>query len=234
MKRHPRLVVLSGAGMSADSGIRTFRGADGLWENYRIEDVATPMAWQRDPELVQRFYNERRKQVLEAQPNEGHLALARLEACFDVRIITQNIDDLHERAGSSSVLHLHGEIRKSRSSLDPSLTYPIEGWELRMGERCAKGSQLRPHIVWFGEMVPLLPEAAHLVSTADVFLVVGTSLAVYPAASLVDYVPVAAERFVLDPEIPDHLMGYTAIRSSAASGLPTLALQLIETYTTKS
>jgi NAD-dependent deacetylase len=230
MGNRPRVVVLSGAGMSADSGIRTFRGADGLWENHRIEEVATPQAWYRHPELVQRFYNERRKQVLEAAPNEGHRALVRLERKFDVQIVTQNIDDLHERAGSSRVLHLHGEIRKSRSTVDPALIYPVEGWELRMGDRCEKGSQLRPHIVWFGEQVPMLPEAARMISLADIFIVVGTSLLVYPAAGLIDYAPEHAARYAVDPEVPTQLQGYSSIRSGAAAGLPPLVDHLLQSY----
>ena len=185
--------------MSAESGLKTFRDSDGLWENYRIEDVATPMAWVKDRKLVLDFYNQRRKQVLQAQPNEAHKSLAVLEKHFDVHVITQNIDDLHERAGSTKVLHLHGQIRKSRSSVDPSLIYDINGWEIKEGEKCEKGSQLRPHIVWFGEAVPELPNAAHLVSMADIFVIIGTSLQVYPAASLVGYAPVESEKYYIDP-----------------------------------
>ncbi|MBE0641888.1 MAG: NAD-dependent deacylase, partial [Bacteroidales bacterium] len=148
------IIVLTGAGMSAESGISTFRDSNGLWENHRVEDVASPIAWERNPELVMNFYNLRRRNVMEAEPNAGHLALVKLEQKYDVRIITQNVDDLHERAGSSNVLHLHGEIRKARSTVDENLVYPIEGWELRFGDLCEKGSQLRPHIVWFGEAVP--------------------------------------------------------------------------------
>ena len=159
-----KLVAFTGSGISAESGLRTFRGNDGLWENHRIEDVATPQAWARNPVLVLDFYNQRRRQVLAAEPNAAHIALADLQRYFDVRVITQNIDDLHERAGSKNVVHLHGEIRKSRSSVDPSLVYSIEGSELKMGDLCEKNSQLRPHIVWFGEMVPELDRAAGLVS----------------------------------------------------------------------
>lgn len=192
------LVVLTGAGISADSGLKTFRDSDGLWENYRVEDVATPEAWKKDAPLVQQFYNERRKQVLEAKPNKAHFLLKELEADFNVKIITQNIDDLHERAGSK-VLHLHGEITKARSSIDKSLIVPIKGWELKMGELCPKGSQLRPHIVWFGEDVPKMEEAMHIAETADILLIVGTSMQVYPAANLVHYIPYDCPVIVLDP-----------------------------------
>jgi NAD-dependent deacetylase len=219
-----RLVVLTGAGMSAESGIPTFRGADGLWENHRIEAVATPEAWHRDPHLVLRFYNERRKKLLQSEPNEGHHILKRLESHFDVQIITQNIDDLHERAGSSKILHLHGALRKARSTADPELVYPIEGWELRWGDRCKKGSQLRPHIVWFGEAVPLIEPAIDLVHTADIVVVVGTSLQVYPAAGLVHEAPMTSKKFLIDPHIPD-VRGIAAIHcitKGASEGLAEL------------
>ncbi|MFM2136316.1 MAG: hypothetical protein RL021_1716 [Bacteroidota bacterium] len=222
-----RIVVLTGAGISAESGIKTFRDSDGLWENYRIEDVATPGAWSKDFRLVLDFYNWRRKQVLEAEPNAAHLALAQLEKYHEVFIVTQNIDDLHERAGSSNVLHLHGEIRKSRSTADPALIYRIDGWELKDGDKCEKGSQLRPHIVWFGEAVPLLGQAAEIVATADIFLVVGTSLAVYPAAGLVDYAGPHAECYLIDPQAPPVADEFTVIRKKAGEGLPALVEQLI-------
>lgn len=202
-----RLVVLTGAGISAESGLRTFRDADGLWEGYNIMDVATPEAWKRNPALVQQFYNERRKQVLEAEPNAAHRILAALESDYQVDIITQNVDDLHERAGSSSVLHLHGLITKSQSSFDPNLTYPIAGVEIKMGEKCEKGSQLRPHVVWFGEEVPMIPVAAELCTKADIFLLVGSSLAVYPAAGLIDFVPSETPKYIIDPKIP-FVQGY--------------------------
>lgn len=169
-----RVVVLSGAGISAESGLKTFRDSDGLWENYRIEDVATPQAWKKDRNLVLQFYNERRKQVISAKPNAAHIALAELETKFDVHIVTQNIDDLHERAGSQKILHLHGEILKSRSTVDPHLIYTINGDVINEGDKCELGSQLRPHIVWFGEMVPALEDAAYIVSKADILIVVGT------------------------------------------------------------
>lgn len=194
-----KLVILSGAGMSAESGIPTFRGMGGLWEKYDVTELASPQGWAKDPALVQRFYSERRKKVLESEPNPGHYGLAELEKYFDVEIVTQNIDDLHERAGSTKVLHLHGEIRKSRSTLNPELIYDIDGWELKMGDKCEKDSQLRPHIVWFGESVPELENAVKIVAEADIFVVIGTSLQVYPAASLIDFAPSHARKFLIDP-----------------------------------
>lgn len=198
-----KITILTGAGMSEESGIPTFRGSDGLWEGYRIEEVATPEAWRRDPQLVQEFYNIRRKGVIEAKPNKGHLLLADLEKHHEVVIVTQNIDDLHERAGSSNVIHLHGMIRKSQSSINPNLTYDIEGWELKFGEYCELGSQLRPHVVWFGEEVPMLPIAAKEVMHADLLLIIGTSLQVYPAASLIHYTKDKAPIVLIDPNKPE-------------------------------
>lgn len=195
------LVVLSGAGISAESGIQTFRDSNGLWENYAIEDVATPEAWRKNAELVQSFYNLRRKQVLEAQPNEAHLYFAGLESRFRVTVVTQNIDDLHERAGSTNVLHLHGNIRKAKSSgpnPDKKL-YPVTGNNIEMGELCDDGFQLRPHVVWFGEEVPEMSRAAEVCATADYLVVVGTSLQVYPAAGLAFAAPQDAVKFLLDP-----------------------------------
>ena len=198
-----KLVVLSGAGMSAESGLRTFREMGGLWEEYDVYEVASPGGWQKDRALVLRFYNERRKQLLESSPNAGHLALVELEKYFDVRIVTQNVDDLHERAGSSHVLHLHGEIRKSRSTADPNLVYDIDGWKLEEGDLCEKGSQLRPHVVWFGEAVPAIEEAAMVVSTAEIFVIIGTSMNVYPAAGLINYVQGDTPIYIIDPnEVP--------------------------------
>ena len=198
-----RLVVLSGAGMSAESGLRTFREMGGLWETHNVYEVASPQGWAQDRAMVLRFYNERRKQLLEVSPNAGHLGLVELEDFFDVRIVTQNVDDLHERAGSSHILHLHGELRKSRSTVDPDLVYDIQGWELKEGDLCEKGSQLRPHVVWFGEAVPAIEEAAEIVSVADIFLVIGSSMNVYPAAGLISYVPGNAPVYVIDPnEVP--------------------------------
>jgi NAD-dependent deacetylase len=222
-----RLVILTGAGMSQESGIRTFRDMDGLWEEYDIEEVATPEAWRRNPELVMRFYNDRRKQLYESEPNAGHRGLVDLERDFDVRIITQNIDDLHERAGSSSVLHLHGELKKARSSVDESLIYDIDGWELKFGQKCAKGSQLRPHIVWFGEAVPAMEEAIPVAESADIMVVIGTSLNVYPAAGLVNYVRKGTPIFVVDPERPQaYIRNVTYIQEKAGRGVELLKEEL--------
>lgn len=196
------VIVLTGAGVSAESGLQTFRDVDGLWEGHHIEDVATADAWRKNPHLVQAFYNERRKAVLSAEPNDGHFALARLQERYDVHIITQNIDDLHERAGSKSVIHLHGLITRSQSSMYPQLTYPIQGSEIKMNEVCEYGSPLRPHVVFFGEAVPMLEKAAEMCCQADIFAVIGTKLVVYPAAGLIDYVPKAAIKYVIDPDIP--------------------------------
>jgi len=227
-----KIVVLSGAGISAESGIATFRDANGLWEGHRVEDVASPEGWQRNPALVLDFYNQRRKTGIHAQPNDGHKALAYLEQFFDVTIITQNVDNLHEKAGSTQVIHLHGEIFKSRSTLDENLVYDMEGWELNLGDVCEKGSQLRPHIVWFGEMVPMMEVAVRKTLEADIFIVVGTSLLVYPAAGLLNYVPRHVPTYVVDPKLPDvspranlHL-----IEEKASTGLPRLADNLIEQY----
>jgi NAD-dependent deacetylase len=197
------VVVFTGAGISAESGLKTFRAADGLWEEHRIEDVATPEAWRRDPETVLRFYNERRRSVVGAQPNAAHRALAQLEQYARVKIITQNIDDLHERAGSTAVLHLHGEIMLARSSIDEHLLYATHGNDIQLGDRCAKNSQLRPHVVWFGEAVPMMEAAAEIAMEADIFLVVGTSLAVYPAASLLQFVRPDAEKIIITLDLAD-------------------------------
>jgi NAD-dependent deacetylase len=225
-----RIVVFTGAGISAESGIKTFRDSDGLWENYRIEDVATPEAWRKDPKLVLDFYNQRRKQSLNAKPNLAHFALVKLEEKFDVRIITQNVDDLHERAGSSNVIHLHGQLNKSRSSLNPKLIYDIEGEGLSLGDLAEDNSQLRPHIVWFGENVPAMDDAMYITQTANVFIVIGTSLAVYPAASLVDYAISADKKILVDPkaELPYHVDDFELIRSNAGEGVPKVVKQLLE------
>lgn len=196
-----KLVVLTGAGISAESGLRTFRDSDGLWEGYNIEDVATPRAWRKDPQLVLDFYNMRRSNVLQAEPNHAHILIAELEAHFDVHIITQNIDDLHERAGSTNVLHLHGEILKMRSEEDQTLIYPIRS-DIRLGDTAEDGAQLRPHIVWFEEPVPMIEQAIPIMHSADVFVLIGTSLAVYPAAGLVDYVRPEVTKYVIDKRIP--------------------------------
>ncbi|MCX6305285.1 MAG: NAD-dependent deacylase [Bacteroidetes bacterium] len=216
-----KLVVLTGAGISQESGIRTFRDADGLWNNYRIEEVASPDAWERAPQLVLDFYNMRRKQLYEVEPNEAHIALADLEKKYDVQIITQNVDDLHQRAGSTKVLHLHGELKKVRSTADPGQVYTLDGWELKLGDCCSKGSQLRPHIVWFGEQVPNIMMATSMVREADIFLVIGTSLKVYPAAGLLQYVPSGVPKYLIDPEAEPHyyLKNLTIIREKATSGV---------------
>jgi NAD-dependent deacetylase len=194
-----RIVVLSGAGMSAESGIKTFRDADGLWENHDIMEVATPEAWHRNRDLVLKFYNQRRQQLLDVLPNAGHLALVELESLFEVDIVTQNVDDLHERAGSKRVMHLHGELLKARSTYDSQLVYDWKK-DILAGDCCEKGSQLRPHIVWFGEEVPLLDAAADLVSQADIAIIVGTSMQVYPAAGLIGYARRDAQVFYVDPK----------------------------------
>ena len=213
-----RVVVLSGAGMSAESGLRTFRDNNGLWEDHRVEDVATPEAWRRDRALVLRFYNERRRALLSAEPNEGHRVIAGWEKDHRVTVITQNVDDLHERAGSTRVVHLHGELMKARSTADSSLVYPMQGWEMKEGDCCEKGSQLRPHIVWFGEDVPLMPEAEKVFATAELLVVVGTSLQVYPAAGLVFRAPGGARRILIDPH-PPAFDGFEIFSCGASEGL---------------
>jgi NAD-dependent deacetylase len=216
-----KLVVLTGAGISAESGIATFRDAGGLWEGHRVEDVATPEGWRRNPEMVLEFYNQRRRQALDVKPNRGHEILMELEEDFDVTIITQNVDNLHERAGSSNIIHLHGSLFESRSTKNPALIYPVEGWELKLGDVCELGSQLRPNIVWFGEAVPMIEVAADIASGADVFLVVGTSMAVYPAAGLIDYVPDHVKKYVVDPKKPGilHVPSLEFIAEKASTGM---------------
>lgn len=217
-----KLVVLTGAGMSQESGIKTFRESNGLWEEHDVNEVATPQGWQKNPELVMRFYNARRKELYESNPNAGHIGLSKLEELFDITIITQNIDDLHERAGSTKVLHLHGELKKSRSSTDENLVYDIDGWELKMGQLCEKGSQLRPHIVWFGEAVPAIDEALPFVQNADFFVVIGTSLNVYPAAGLLNYVKKDVPIFLIDPNPVTVYTNVTYINEKAGKGIETL------------
>lgn len=229
MKTRQKIVVLSGAGISAESGIPTFRASDGLWENHRIEDVATPEGWRNNQALVQDFYNQRRRQALSVLPNAGHLALVKLEEKYDVTIITQNVDNLHEKAGSSNVIHLHGELFKSRSSVDESLIYDIAGWEIKAGDCCEKGSQLRPHIVWFGEAVPMMDIALEITNEADIFIVVGTSLNVYPAAGLVYVVEDNVPIYVVDPYTPEMQKrpNVTFITEPATTGLTKLAEELL-------
>lgn len=224
-----KVVVLSGAGISAESGISTFRDANGLWRNHRMEEVASPIAWANDMDLVLEFYNIRRKQLFEVEPNVGHKAIVDLEKYFDVEVITQNVDDLHERAGSSKVLHLHGELKKVRSTVDESLIYEMDHWELKRGALCEKGSQLRPHIVWFGEAVPAISRAVEIVKQADILIVVGTSLVVYPAAGLMDYAIPGIPIYYIDPQA-NHLnyrKDVVCIAEKAGTGLPKLVKELI-------
>ena len=224
-----KIVVLTGAGMSAESGIRTFRDSNGLWEEHRVEDVATYEAWLRNQQLVLDFYNQRRKQLYEVTPNAGHTALVELEKKFEVQIITQNVDDLHERAGSAHVLHLHGELKKVRSTVDENLVYELPGWELKKGDLCEKGSQLRPHIVWFGEAVPMIEPAMELTAKADIFIVIGTSLNVYPAAGLVYYVKDQKPVYLIDPhaEMLQGVGNLTVFRETAGTGVPKLVKMLL-------
>lgn len=224
-----RIVVLTGAGISAESGIKTFRDSDGLWENYRIEEVATYEAWENNPRLVMEFYNQRRKQLYEVEPNAAHFALVKLEQKYDVQIVTQNVDDLHERAGSTQVLHLHGELKKARSTTDPDLVYEVKGWELKFGDLCEKGSQLRPHIVWFGEAVPAIFTASQIASNADIVMVVGTSMKVYPAAGLIHYVPSQIPKYYIDPNANpiSHVHNLIVINEKAGIALPELVEELL-------
>jgi NAD-dependent deacetylase len=226
--RKKHVVVLSGAGLSAESGIPTFRGGDGLWEGHRIEDVATPEAWERNPRLVLEFYNQRRKRAMEALPNMGHRIIAQWEDEYRVTVITQNVDDLHERAGSSDVLHLHGSLLEARSSANENLVYPLSGWEMKWGEVCAEGSPLRPNIVWFNEDVPKMDPAARLCFRADAFVVVGTSLVVYPAAGLLDFVRPSVPKIVVDPKIPPvgPLLNAEFIEEVASTGLEKARVRL--------
>nr|WP_253206511.1 Sir2 family NAD-dependent protein deacetylase [Acinetobacter baumannii] len=228
-----KLVVFSGAGMNAESGIRTFRDSNGLWENYDIQQVATPEAWERNPALVQRFYNERRKNILEAQPNEAHQYIAKLQDHYDVQVITQNIDDLHERAGNQNVLHLHGNIRLAKSSgPDAQYTtqfYEVNGWKLDLEQDfCPDGYPLRPHVVWFGEAVPAYEEAIRLVQSADIFIVIGSTLSVYPVAALVHEIPHYTKAYYIDPQA-DHSRvppQYKLLNMTATEGMHELFNQL--------
>jgi len=223
-----KIVVLSGAGISAESGISTFRDSNGLWENHRIEDVATPEGWNANPKLVLEFYNQRRKQLFEVEPNEGHKSLVKLEDFYDVQIVTQNVDDLHERASSSNVLHLHGELKKVRSTIDHNLVYDLDHWELKSGDKCENGSQLRPHIVWFGEAVPNIMLAEENIRKADVLIIVGTSLNVYPAAGLVDLIKEGTKVYIVDPAdvTVNGVENITVIKAGAVEGLAELVNEL--------
>lgn len=228
-----KIVVFTGAGMSADSGISTFRDSDGLWANHRVEDVCTPEALVRNRAGVIDFYNERRREMLVREPNAGHKAIAGLEKWFDVEVVTQNVDNLHERAGSTRVTHLHGELTKLRSSLDPQLIVPVDGWEQRLDATAPDGSLLRPHIVFFGESVPMFDIAVEIAATAEIMIVVGTSLAVYPAASLVRYAPRETPIWLVDPGTPDLALirnPLIHIRARAAEGVPQLVELLKERY----
>jgi len=230
-----KLVILTGAGMSSESGIRTFRDSGGLWEEYDVTEVATPEAWVKNRDLVLRFYNERRRQLAGCKPNEGHIGLAQLEKHFDVQIITQNIDDLHERAGSSKILHLHGELTKARSTADNTLIYDIGYKDINPGDKCVKGSQLRPHIVWFGEEVPMMNEAVTQAAEADIFVVIGSSLNVYPAAGLINYAPPGAAIWVIDPKdvsVPVNRK-VEVIMEKASKGVAILAERLFKLYPQK-
>ncbi len=226
-----KLVVLTGAGMSAESGISTFRDSDGLWENHPVEEVATPEGFAINPELVLRFYNERRRQLVQVKPNAGHVGLVDLEKDFDVHIITQNVDDLHQRAGSKQVLHLHGELMKARSTYDESLIYEMseENIDINLGDKCDKGYQLRPHIVWFGEGVPMITEAAKIAEQADVFVIIGTSMNVYPAAGLINYVSYDVPIYLIDPK--DVHTGHARvkhIKKGASEGVKELTKLLLD------
>ena len=223
-----KIVVFTGAGMSAESGIKTFRDSNGLWEEYKIEDVATFDAWENNRSLVLDFYNQRRKQVLEAFPNEAHKLVAQLQTKYDVQVITQNVDDLHERAGSKKVLHLHGEIVKSRSTEHEHLVYPINGYEIKEGDVCEKGSQLRPHIVWFGEAVPEMDSAIAITEQADIFITIGTSLNVYPAANLIHVTAAKTQKYLIDPSDfnLDYIKDLIHIKATAVEGMRILAKKL--------
>jgi len=222
-----RVVVLTGAGISAESGISTFRDSDGLWEQYRVEDVATHEAYLRNPELVLNFYNERRRQLFAVKPNEGHRQLVRLEEKYDVHIITQNIDNLHEQAGSTKVLHLHGELTKARSDRDENLIVEIGDRDIRLGDKAPDGAQLRPHIVWFGEAVPNIEPAAELCERADYFIVVGTSMNVYPAAGLIHYVPRSTPCYLVDPKAVPISRPITIFQEKAGTGVKKVVDELM-------
>ncbi len=218
----PKIVVFTGSGVSAESGIATFRDSNGLWHNHRIEDVASPEGWRRNPQLVLDFYNQRRADIARAQPNPAHLAIAKLETAFDVCVVTQNIDDLHERGGSSKIIHVHGEITKARSSVDEDDIYPIGYADIKLGDTCRQGSQLRPHIVWFGEAVLFYAEAEKVISAADKILVIGTSLSVFPAAYLLQSARADAQKVLVSPQMESVPWGYEYIEKTAVAAVPGL------------
>ena len=220
------IVVFSGAGISAESGLGTFRDSGGLWDKYKIEDVATPQAFKKNPELVLEFYNIRRRQLLNSFPNSAHYALNKLQDNFNLQIITQNIDDLHERSGTKNVLHLHGQLRQSKSTLD-EMVYQIEGSELILGDICPNGAQLRPNVVWFGESVPMMEKAIEIVKKAHLFIIIGTSLNVYPAASLIHYTTSSCEKYIIDPNA-EHVEDIKVIRELASVSVPKLVDQILE------
>jgi NAD-dependent deacetylase len=230
MSQKKKLIVFTGAGISAESGIKTFRDSGGLWEEYKIEDVATFEAWTKNQKLVLDFYNQRRKQVMDAKPNTAHLLVAELQKKFDVQVVTQNVDDLHERAGSKKVLHLHGNIMKARSTADENLIYNLRSWEIKAGDLCEKGSQLRPHIVWFGELVPEMEKANHMAQQADFFVVIGTSLNVYPAAGVINFVPSFVPTWLLDPGDfnLDYIRELKHIKKTAVNGAEDLKKELLK------
>lgn len=221
---------MTGAGMSADSGLKTFRDSNGLWEDHDIHEIATPQAWKRDKELVLDFYNQRRVQAHSVDPNEGHKALALLEEQYEVTIVTQNVDDLHERAGSTNVIHLHGQLSKVRSEKDPSLIYEIGGDTIELGDTAEDGAQLRPHVVWFGEPVPNIQRAAEITPPADILIVIGTSLVVYPAAGLVDLASPEIPKYIIDPATPElrDFVGWEHLKKRAAEGTPELVENLLQ------
>jgi NAD-dependent deacetylase len=226
-----KIVVLTGAGVSAESGLSTFRGAGGLWEGHNVQDVASPLGFAKDPELVLRFYNQRRRQLEHVEPNEAHYAIASLEKKFDVVVVTQNVDNLHERAGSTNIIHLHGELTQAKSVLPPYNIYEIGYKDINIGDVCEKGGQLRPNIVWFGEAVPLMTEAAFAAASADIFIVVGTSLLVYPAAGLLDYVNGDAKKYIIDPEKPNVYGTYKNLKfitEKATKGMVPLSEKLLK------
>ena len=227
-----KVVALTGAGISAESGIPTFRDAGGLWEGYDVTDVASPEGWSKNPEMVLDFYNQRRKKALEVIPNPGHKFLADLEEYFNIVVVTQNVDDLHEKAGSTKVIHLHGNLFQSRSTLDPDLIYEIQGWELNIGDKCEKGSQLRPNIVWFGEMVPAMDLAIQETLSAEIFIIVGTSLVVYPAAGLLEYVEDPVPKFIIDPNLPEipNKPNLTLVNEIGSVGMKLVYEKLVSHY----